>query len=194
MKLTERHSGLFLEEIKREDIRFANLGGRLTGSKYDDPNRPKHEYVVWIDDPVILDKFREMNVTISERVSVDEDTGKDTSRFSVRFKAYPKMAVNRLTGKEEQRPKVLLKTGDNAVRLLKESFGLVDSAYVKEVYIRFHLYQYDDRKPDCIAAIDELWCVVDEKAGFVDDSYLEEKLGYYEEDSAPGEGEEVPFA
>lgn len=190
MKLTERHSGLFLEEIKREDIRFANLGGRLTGSRYDDPNKPKHEYVVWIDDPVILDKFKEMNVTISEKV--DEESGE--SRFSVRFKAYPKMGMNRLTGKEEQRPKVLLKTGDNAVRLLKESFGLVDSAYVKEVYIRFHLYQYDDRKPDCIAAIDELWCVVDEKAGFVDDSYLEEKLGYYEEDSAPAEGEEVPFA
>lgn len=190
MKLTERQSGLFLEEIKKDDIRFANLGGRLTGSRYDDPNKPKHEYVVWIDDPVILDKFKDMNVTISERV--DEESGE--SRYSVRFKAYPRVSVSRLTGKEEQRPKVLLKTGDNAVRLAKESFGLVDSAFVKEVYIRFHLYQYDERKPDCIAAIDELWCVVDEKAGFVDDSYLEEKLGYYEEDSAPGEGEEVPFA
>lgn len=189
MKFTERKSGYFLEEIKRDDIRFANLGGRLTGSKYDDPNKPKHEYVVWIDDPAILERFKEMNVTISERI--DEET--DESRYSVRFKAYPKMTTNRMTGKSEQRPKVLLKSGDNAVRLEADSFGLVDSAYVKDVYIRFHLYQYDDRKPDCIAAIDELWCIVDETAGFVDDSYLEEKLGFFEEDSAPDD-EEVPFA
>lgn len=190
MKLTERNAGLYLEDITRDDIRFANLAGRLTGSRYDDPNKPKHEYVVWIDDPKILDKFREMNVTISEKV--DPET--EESRFSVRFKAYPRMSRNPRTGKEEQRPKVMLKTGDTAVRLDKDSFGLVDSSYIQAVHIRFHLYQYDERKPDTIAAIDELWCVVDEHAGFVDDTYLDEKMGYYEEDHAPGEDEEdVPF-
>ena len=195
MKLTERQSGYFLEVIKRDDIRFANLGGRMTGSRYDDPNKPKHEYVVWIDDPVILDKFKEMNVTISERIFTDEDSGEERSRYSVRFKAYPKTVTNRLNGKTEQRPKVFLKTGSGGtpVRLDKDSFGLVDSSVVSDVYIRFHLWQYDERKPDCIAAIDELWCVVDERAGFVDDSYLEEKLGYFEEDNAPGEDEEAPF-
>ena len=194
MKFTERRNGLYLEEIKRTDIRFANLGGRLTGSRYDDPNKPKHEYVVWIDDPKILDKFKERNVTISERIMEDEDNpGNTYSRSSVRFKAYPKKSINRMNGKEEQRPKVFLKTGENAVRLEKESFGLVDSAYVKDIYIRFHLYQYDERKPDAIAAIDELWCIVDENAGFVDDTYLEEKLGYFEEDNAVPEGEEIPF-
>ena len=111
MKLTERNAGLYLEDITRDDIRFANLAGRLTGSRYDDPNKPKHEYVVWIDDPKILDKFREMNVTISEKV--DPET--EESRFSVRFKAYPRMSRNPRTGKDELRdnyPKLILTLDD----------------------------------------------------------------------------------
>jgi hypothetical protein len=189
MKLTERTRGLFLEDIKQTEIRFAHMSGKPTGSKYDDPNKPKYEYVVWIDDQDILNRLKEMNITISEKI--DEETG--ASRFSVRFKAYPKTKVNRLSGKEEQYPMVMLKNGDTNIRLNKDSFVLVDSSRMLSVDIQFHLYQYDDRKPDCIAAIDKLWCVVDETAGMYDDSYLEEKHGYLQEDMASGDEEELPF-
>ena len=183
MKFTERTNGLYLENIKKEDIRFANLGGRMTGSRYDDPNKPKHEYIVWLDSNDLIDVFLSKNVTVAEKIN--DDTGE--SQFSVRFKAYPKMRLNRKINKEEQYPKVMLKTGDKVVRLEKSSFGLVDSAHIKNVDIKFHLYQYDERKPNCIAVIDELWCVVDETAGYIDDTYLEEKYCYADEDRVTGE-------
>jgi hypothetical protein len=70
------------------------------------------------------------------------------------------------------------------------SFGLVDSAHVESVDIRLHTWQYDQRKPDQVAVIDELWLTVDEGAGEQDESYLDEKYGY----SEPEIGEdEVPF-
>lgn len=193
MKLTLGGNGSHcIEEIKRDEIRFSNLAGRMTGSPYDDPAKPKHEIVVWIDDVDILQAFIDNHVKVSEKHEVQED-GTEVVRYSVRFKAYPKVKLNPTNGRNEQRPMVMLKNTTNAIRLKAESFGLVDSAVVKDMYIMFHLWQYDQRKPDCVACIDELWCFVDENAGFIDRSYLQEKFGYVEEDSVI-EDEDVPFA
>jgi hypothetical protein len=187
MKLITRSNGLYLEGIQQNDIRFANLAGRMTGSPYDDPKNPKHVYVVWIDDPGIVQAMMEQHVNVTEKPDVDDPK---ILRHSIQLKAYPKMRVNRNTGKEEQYPKVMLRTTQKTVRLDQGAFGLVDSAHVESVDIRLHTWQYDQRKPDQVAVIDELWLTVDEGAGEQDESYLDEKYGY----SEPEIGEdEVPF-
>lgn len=182
MKLTERSSGFYLEGITKDDVRFANLAGRMTGSIYDDPNRPKHVYVLWIEDKDIVDILKSHHANVSEKPKADNP---DEVRYSFQLKAYPKERINRETGKEEQIPKVMLRTTGSTVRLEKGSFGLVDSAHVDTVDIRFHFWKYSDVKPDCVAVIDEIWVTVDEGAGESDESYLDEKYGYEEE--------EVPF-
>ncbi len=176
MKFTERSNGLYLEDITSRDVRFANLAGRMTGSIYDDPQRPQHVYVVWIDEDLV-DIFKGLGIKVKEKE--DEETGKLS--YSVQFKAYPKMRLNRKNGKEEQTPKVMLRTTENTVRLEAGSFGVADAAHVGSVDIRFHPWQWDERRPDCVAVIDELWITVDEGAGEADESYLDEKYGYEDE-------------
>ena len=203
MKLTERGNALYLEDITASDLRFANLAGRLTGSIYEDPDKPKHVYVVWLDEETAA-AMRAMNLNVREMTEYDrimkgsnedlkmevESNQKrkkealDTVRYSVQFKAYPKIRTNRRSGREEQYPKVILKTLENMVRLNAESFGLVDSAHIERVDICFHLWQYDKFKSNCVAVIDELWVTVDEGAGEIDEGYLDEKYGYIEEDNA----------
>lgn len=187
-----------LEGIKQTDIRFANLAGRYTGGTYEDPNKPKHEYLVWIDDPDILAWFQSQPIVV--RTNSEESIAKTgETRYSVTFKAYPKMKLNRRTMQEEQVPFVLMRTGDGDQRLKASAFGLVDSAHVDTVDISFHLWQYDEKKPNCVLSIDELICNVDETAGEVDSSYLRDKYKYVEEveaDMAADETdseEEVPF-
>lgn len=199
MIFTERRHGLFLEEIEQQDIRFANLAGRppKVPSPYDDPNKPKHVYVVWLKDPDIIQKFRDLHVRVYE--TVDEYTGE--TLYSVRFKAYPKMRFNKLTGKEEQYPRVMLKSSMSTVRLPLEQFNQADSAYVSSVDIKFHAWQYDQYKQDAVLSIDEIWITLDETAGEYDSSYLAEKHGYEDElvegEVAPGvvvnAAEELPF-
>ena len=221
MKLTERSNGLYLEDISANDVRFANLAGRLTGSIYEDPNRPKHVYVLWIDDPEIVDILRGYNLNVKEVNELDrvmrgsnEDRKREVeqdkrlqkelaeiTRYSLELKAYPKKRTNRKTGKEEQYPKVMLRTTGSTVRLDDGSFGIVDSAHIQMVDIRLHAWQYDNRKESCVAVIDELWCTVDEGAGEVDDSFLDDKYGYSESEEADEvasqfdeeEEAEVPF-
>lgn len=184
MKLTERSNGLYLEDIQQVDIRFSNLAGRLTGSIYENPDRPAHVYVLWITDPDIVTALQDYGIRVRERV--DEETG--DVRYSVQFKAYPKMRMNKRSGKEEPNPKIMLKTTGSTIRLDTDSFGLADSAHIETADLRFHPWQYDDKKPDCVAVIDELWVTVDESAGESDYTYLSEKHGYEE-----SEADEIAF-
>lgn len=177
MKFTERSNGYYLEDITETEIRFANLAGRPTKSIYDDPNNPKHVYVLWIYDKEVATSLANMNINVKE--ITDEKNG--SVKYSVQLKAYPKMRLNRKTGQNEQVPKVMLRTLESTVRLSAKSFGLVDGSHVSTCDIRFHPWQYDERKPDCVAVIDELWVSIDEGAGEVDETYLSEKYGYEEE-------------
>ena len=185
MKFTEKN-GLYLEDITEKDIWVSNLAGRLTNSPYDDPNNPKHVLVLWIEDEEIREKLRELGVRVNER---EDKEHPEIKRYSATFKAYPKMRVNRITGKEEQTPKVMLRTTVKTVRLEAASFGLVDAAHLESIDIKFRLWQYDQRKPDRVAVIEEIWATVDEGAHEPDESYLEDKYGY-----SDGSGEEeLPF-
>lgn len=212
MKLVERINGTYLEDIVRNDIRFSNLAGRMTGSMYDNPDRPSHVLVLWIEDPDILAAMANAGVRIKERSAYDvlmagnneqrkqevETTPAlkkelmETMRHSIQFKAYPKMRTNRRTGAEEQYPKVMMKTTKNTVRLQAGAFGLVDSSHISEMSIRFHLWQWDPKRPDVVPTLDEIWVVLDEGAGEVDESYLDEKYGYEPEPSVADE-EAIPF-
>ena len=217
MKLTERSNGLYLEDIEAKNVRFANLAGRLTGSIYEDPDRPKHAYVLWIDEDIV-ESLRDLNLNVKEVNELDrimrgsnEDRKREVeqdrklqkelagiNRYSLEFKAYPKTQQNRKTGRKEQYPKIMLRSTGGTVRLEKESFGLVDAAHIQTVDIRFHAWQYDARKPSCVAVIDELWCTVDEGAGEIDDDYLDNKYEYSESEEADEaaaaiDEEEMPF-
>lgn len=181
MKLIEKQNYFgpyfVLEGIKQSDIRFANLGGRYTGGQYDDPDKPKHEYIVWIDDEEVLEFFKGLPITIGEKLI--ESTNE--TRYSVKFKAYPKKRINRRNMKEETTPFVLMRTSDGDQRLNAAAFGLIDSAHIDTVDISFHLWEYAPPRPDSVCVIDELICNVDEVAGEVDKSYLREKYAYRDE-------------
>lgn len=213
MKFTERSAGLFIEDIRSEDVRYSNLAGRLTGSIYEDPNKPQHVYILWLKSPELVDIFRQLGVNVKETNEYDRimnstsesesvkkrreelmsnpklaKEAQETVEYSVRFKTYPKMRARRNGNGEEQYPKIMLKTETDTVPLEAASFGLADSSAVSMVSadMRFHLFEYDPRKPR-IAVLDELWITVNETAGEKDSSYLAEKYGYIEEDQVPFE-------
>ena len=195
MKLVETSSGWVLDEIKQErrsqdsDIRYKNLAGLETDPRY----KPENVLIIWVDDEeirdVLINEFK-FNIKPVEKEVKDEngDVVGMTTRYSLKFKAYPKMRTNFRTGKEEVYPRVMLKTKKND-RLNIESFGLIDSCTLSTMAIRFHAFDnpYDASKP-AIAVIDEVWAVADQSAGVVDDDYLAEKYGgYAEEDELPFE-------
>ena len=189
MKFTERSRGMYLEGIQQIDIKFSNLAGRHTNSQYSDPNKPQHVFVVWIDDKEIVQQLKDIGFNIRE----DDDTYNDLgTRSYLQFKAYPKMKANRITGEEEQTPKVVMITSKSSRRLSKEEFGLVDGAHVEKIDIAFHAWEYEKGKSP-VAALDELWCTVDESAGGQnDDNYFEEKYGHLK-DYEPENEAEIPF-
>lgn len=213
MKFTERSMGLFLEDIAPDDIRYSNLAGRMTGSIYDDPSKPQYVYILWLKSPELVDIFRSIGVDVKETNEYDRimnstsesdsvkkrrdellgnpklaQEAKEAAEFSVRFKTYPKMRKKRNGNGEEQYPQIMLKTEKDVVQLEAPSFGLADSAASTMIKadMRFHLYEYDPRKPR-IAVLDELWIRVNETSGERDSSYLAEKYGYIEEDQVPFE-------
>lgn len=187
MKFTERSRGLYLEGITQTDIKFSNLAGRHTKSQFSDPNRPQHVFVVWIDDEDIVKELKGLGFN----VKMDEDTYNDLGeRYFLQFKAYPKMKVNRVTGKDETSPKVVMITSGENLRLEKESFGLVDACHIQNIDINFHPWEWEKGKAP-VAVLDELWCTSDESAAGQNENYFEEKYGSFK-DYEPG-SDEVPF-
>lgn len=182
MKFTERRNSFTLEGIDgRKDIKFSNLAGRHTNSKYDDPNKdPQRAITIWFDDDDIADQLRSNDFLVGraeDNYHKDEHGDPLGERYFIKFVAYPKMRANPRTGKEEQIPKIVTKSSLASVRQLAEGFGIVDTAYILSMDISFRGYKYDDRKP-CVAAINELWAELDETAGGrndFDDDYLEQK-------------------
>lgn len=188
MKYTEGSRGMRLEGIQRTDIKYRNLAGRATNSKYSDPSNPQHVFVVWIDDEEIVEALKEVGFNVRE----DEDTFNDLGmRHYLQFKAYPKMRMNRVTGQDEQVPKVVMITGGTNRQLMKSEFGFVDGAHVEKIDIAFHDYEYEKGKH--VAALDQLWCSVDETAGGQNDTYFEEKYGHLRDLEPDEEEGEVPF-
>lgn len=185
MKLTKRGDSNFtIEGIKPIDIKYSNLGARPTKSIYYDPERPQHVFVIWLDKDV-ADELAGCGFNVSETEDAYNQLG---LRPFIQFKAYPKVRPNPISAKEEQHPKVILKTGSNTIRISEKSFGLIDSAMIRNVDISFHSWKYDDHRPP-VAALDGLWCEADESAGGRND-YFDVDYGYSEPDFEP---DEVPF-
>lgn len=211
MKLVEMRNGWMLEDIMEDrnfnktQIRFKNLAGRQTNPKYN----PSHVLVLWIDDPDMARFMKdELMLNVSEREIELKDENGDPQvdkngnpmvlrRASVQLKAYPKMRPNRISGKDEPTPRIMLKTPSTgrSVRLDIDNFGLFDSTRLISADVRFHTWEYEEGK--CVACIDELWAIVDESAGEVDGSYLMDKYGYSEANEMANVGvaeeEDVPW-
>ena len=189
MKLVETSRGWILDEIRQSknpmesDIRYKNLAGVESDPRY----QPEHVIIVWVDDPEIRNVLvNELNFNVKEveRQLVDEngDVVGTTTRYSLKFKAYPKIKENPISGRKQTYPIVILNVGKNT-RLEAESFKLVDSCSLETMAIRFHAYKnpYDASRP-AVATIDEIRAVADSSAGVIDDSYLDEKYGGFDDD------------
>lgn len=194
MKLIETSNGWVLDEIKQarraqdSDIRLKNLAAAESDPKY----KPESILLIWIDDEEIRDVLtNEFGFLLKpvERDVKDEngDVVGVTTRYSLKFKAYPRIRTNFRTGMEEVYPRVMLKTKKND-RLDIDHFGLIDTCTLSNLAIKFHAYEnpYDSTKPS-VAVIDELWAVSDQSAGVVDDEYLEEKYGDHDDEEMPFE-------
>ena len=185
MKFTQRSDNRFtIEGIKSTDIKFSNLAARPTKSAYYDPERPQHVFVIWLDNDT-ADALVDAGFNVNQ---ADDSYNQLGMRPFIQFKAYPKLKPNPITAKEEQQPKVILKTGGNTIRVTEKSFGLVDSAMVNNIDISFHAYKYDEHRPP-VATLDGLWCIADDTAGGRND-YFDDTYGYSEPDFEP---DEVPF-
>ena len=197
MKFTERRNGFTLEGIDgKMDIKFSNLAGAHTNSPYDDPNKtPQRAITIWFDDDEIADALKRNDFLVGraeDRYHKDEKGDPLGERYFIKFVAYAKMRVNPRTGKEEQEPKIVTKTSLQTTRQLAAGFGVVDTAYISNMDISFRGYKYDPKRP-CVAAINELWCELDETAGGrndFDDDYLEQKWA----DVPDSDEVEVPFS
>lgn len=196
MKFTERRNGFTLEGIDgKRDIKFSNLAGVHTNSSYDNPNKdPQRSITIWFDDEEIADVLIANDFLVGRKIdtyhknAAGEPLGE---RFFIKFVAYVKKRVNPRTGKEEQEPKIVTKTSMQTTRLLPEGFGVVDTAYINLMDISFRRYKYDPNRP-CVAAINELWCKLDETAdgrNDFEDDYLEQKWA----DIPDTDEGEVPF-
>lgn len=191
MKLVETRNGWMLEDIMEDrdfnktQIRFKNMAGRQTNPKYN----PSHVLVLWIDDPEMAKFMKdELHLNVQERETEIRDENGDVVgtrvRSSLQLKAYPKLRPNRMTGKDEPSPRVMLKTPSTgrSSRLDVDKFGLFDAARLLSADVKFHTWEYEPGK--AVACIDELWAIVDETAGEVDGSYLMEKYGYSDDEPA----------
>lgn len=182
MKFTERKNGFTLEGIDgKRDIKFSNLAGVHTNSPYDDPAKmPQRAITIWFDDDEIADQLKANDFLVGRgadtyhKNEMGEPIGE---RYFIKFVAYAKMRVNPRTGREEQEPKIMTKTSMQTTRLLADGFGVVDTAYINSIDISFRKFKYDPKRP-CVAAINELWCELDETAdgrNDFEDDYLEQK-------------------
>ena len=198
MKFTERKNCFTLEGIDgKKDIKFSNLGGVHTNSPFDDPSKdPQRAITIWFDDDDIAKGLRDNDFLVGraeDKYHKDPETKEPLGeRYFIKFVAYPKMRMNPRTGKEEQMPKIVTKTSAQTTRQLAEGFGNVDTAYIDTIDISFRQYKYDPKRP-CVAAINELWCILDETAdgrNDFEDDYLEQKYA----DIPMTDEDEVPFA
>ena len=195
MKFTERRNGFTLEDIDgRKDIKFSNLAGLHTNSQYDDPDKdPQRAITIWIDDEEIAQALMDNDFLVGRGEDLyhkDENGNPLGDRFFMKFVAYAKMRMNPRTGKEEQVPKVVIKSSLATVRQLADGFGNVDTSFIEKMDIGFRQYKYNPNRP-CVAAINELWCKLDESAGGrndFDDDALEQKWA-----DVPDTDDEVPF-
>lgn len=191
MKLDIIRNELLLTGLTDTDISFCNLSGRDTGSVYYNPQRPEHSLRIVVSDPQIIEALSDYGVNLTEKVS-DQDGG--ASSYSFKVKAYPRMSMNRITGVEEQMPRVLLKDPTTeSVRLESASFNLIDDALYRknviDISIAFHVYEAQPYHR-MTAALDELKLVCKSYDELVSASNVSAEYanGYF-----PDSNEEVPF-
>lgn len=244
MKLVERKNkltdgfGVYLEDIKQDDICYSNLEGRPnTYSAYYDPNKaPEHHITLWFKeydegDMDILNQLRAVNVNISgprnEYEMIMNSTSqsdyikamqeellsnkalaaemKKHNKYSVKFKAYPKVreyertdyATGEVTVVKEQKPKVMMRTqnGNKSTRLDADQFKFVDGGNIAEMNFKFHLFKYNEHQPNTIPVLDEVYVVAQERDTYQEDDYLEKRMEekYGALPSVDEAVEELPF-
>ena len=183
MKVEVIRNEIIIRELTVNDIPFCNIQGRDTGSIYYNPQRPEHSLRVSVEDPSVVEFLDGVGVPLREHVTAD---GKIES-WSFKVKVYPRIGQNRITGEEEQLPKILIKDpGCDNVRLPYESFNLIDSAVyhnnVIDISIAFHMYE---AKPynRMTAALDELKLVANSYDELISQSAVNEEYrnGYLDD-------------
>lgn len=182
MRFVERGTQrYYIEDIHKEDFKFSNIAAkRLPGSA---DETPRHVYVLWINNPELLAFLKEQKCNVRDLTDINGNV-----KYYCEFKAYVGMDQNKITGKEELRPKVVLKTADGDAKRLKfEELNRADAYYITEVNIVFHIYHSTYRGDHYIPAIDEIWAVEDPNAAQhnVRDNHFADKFGYKDDEEMP---------
>lgn len=182
MKFVERgYQRYYVEDIHKEDFKFSNISAKKLPGREDET--PPHVYVLWINDPDLLAFLQEQKCNVKDIKDINGNV-----KYYCEFKAYVGMEQNRVTGKEELKPKVILKKTDGTnERLTFEELNKVDAYYITEANIVFHMFHSTFRGEHHIPAIDEIWAVEDPNAvrHDVKDNHFAEKFGYKDDDEVP---------
>jgi len=164
-------------------------------------NGPRSEYDIIMKSKSESQYIKQMQEELMQNKKLANEL-QQRFKYSVQFKAYPGTRnvrrVDRQTGveyyEEVEKPRVMMRTQSGpSISVAQKSFNLIDSARIAEMNFKFHLYQWDERKPDCIPVIDELFIVTQERDVYEEDDYLERRMN--EKYGAPMEAaeEEAPF-
>ena len=194
MKYTEGNRTMRLEGITQHDIKYSNMAGRYNpNNPNDQPDKPQHVLVVWIDDNEIADALKEAGFNVKE----DEDKFHEDRGISsyLQFKAYPRTQRNYRSGKEELVPKVVKVTSRESRVLQESEFGDVDFAHINNIDISFNKYTPKiGNRERVVPSIDQLWFTVDETAGGQnnDEEYFRKKYAHLLDD-VDEEEDEIPF-
>ena len=166
-------------------------------------NGPRSEYDIIMKSKSESQYIKQMQEELMQNKKL-ADEYKQRRKFTVQFKAYlgtkNVRRTDRQTGEEYyeevEKPRVMMRTQSGKARsVAQKNFNLIDSARIAEMNFKFHLYQWDERKPDCVPAIDDLYIVTQERDVYEEDDHLEqweakanEKYGVPSRDE-----EEAPF-
>lgn len=196
MRLVQIDGGWVLEDIKQDrnpdlsDIHVKNLSGRQFNQNF----QPENIIRVWIDDPDIRKVLTEDLHLYAKpyEFEVKDENGATIgtrTRYSVKFKAVPKIEVKEIGGSQREviSPIVMLKT-DKTNQLDISNFRLIDSCRLSKLVIQFHVFpnKHDLSKP-WINRIDEVWAECADSDGLAPSTYIRDNWDFDPDD------EEVPF-
>lgn len=179
---------VILKNLTRDDILFCNISGADTGSVFFKPKKPEHSIKIKITEPEIVEMLQSRNVNVVEKL----DDDKHILYWQFKIVVRPRITQNKVTGNDEQFPKILIKDSSTpSVRLSEEAFRLIDKAVYRdnivEMSIAFHAF---------LATTFNRWTTSLDELKLVAKSY--DELTMVADESPSGSGylgddEDVPF-
>ena len=186
MLLRERGSRNYtLEKLETKDFKWKNAEGRPgLNPQY----APQRYLMIWLDEEV-ANKMVELGFDVRQKEDNYNNMG---MRPYVKFIIKTGVKFNNMTGEEEFKPKVVMKTPSKTKLLTSESsLSHIDHSVIETAAIAFHSWASDDRRPPSLY-LDKLYFSTADSAG-TDCEDLDAEYGYDHEEEPDSIDEEVPF-